>query len=848
MSEYLSLFLDELDEQLQILDAELLVLERDGVQTETIQRIFRAAHTLKGSSAAMGFEQIKDLTHWLENVFDHIRNEQIEVTPPMMTVIFDSVDCLKGLYRDIAMDQLGQTDVAPVINQLKEIELQVQTQPVHSNERLDRQRVSPDERLASMDEFQKEAVIQAQQLGYEVMTVYARMNADVEMKSARAWMVYHTCQELGEVIAANPPVEMIQEESQFQGELVFILVTSLKQQEVLDKLRQISQIDQLEVRAIASNLTDRGDLGLHEEVEISVHDEGKKVEQAIEPKVKPNQTIRVDVNRLEQLLNYVGELIIDNTRLQEVNNRLLGQFKDHQDLQLLNEISSHLNRVIGELQEGMMKTRMLPIEQLFNRFPRMVRDMAESLNKEIDFIIEGKETELDRTLIEEISDPIIHLLRNSADHGIESPEERVRAGKPRRGKLLLKAVHQENQIIISIADDGRGIDSQKLKSKAISKGFITREEAERMSAHELVSLIFRSGMSTAETVTDLSGRGVGMDIVRAKIEKLNGLIDIETSPGEGTVFTIKLPLTLAINRSLLVKINRNTYAIPLVNVIETVRLNPEAISTIQGQEVCIIRGTVFSLIRVSQKLHLNRKSDAGESRNNSIFVVIVGVADQRVCLVVDHMIGNQEIVIKSLGSFLGAVPYIAGATILGDGNVALILDVGSFVRDVGSKLLQRESGEGTRLESDNERQIVTFRLAAEQYALEIDQVREIITVPTISRIATAPSHIMGMINLRGKLVPMFNLHQCLNLPESHLDPSSRIIVVERAGTEFGILVDQVTEVLKLQRNEMAAPPPQVMSSGSRIIRGVYRMEDRFIYLLGMEDMIQTSDIQQIQHQ
>lgn len=846
MSEYFSLFLDELDEQLQILDAELLALEREGAQTETIQRIFRAAHTLKGSSAAMGFEQIKELTHWLENIFDHIRNQQIEITPPMMAVVFDSVDCLKALYQDIAMDRLGQTDVAPVINQLKEFDLHVKKQAVHSNERLETQLDTPDERLASMDEYQKEAVIQAQQLGYEVMAVYARMSADVEMKSARAWMVYHTCQELGEVIAAHPPVEMIQEESQFQGELEFILVTSLNQQEILSKLQQISQIDQLEVRQIVSNQGESENLGPQDEVEMPIQDEEPKTEQAIEPKIKPNQTIRVDVSRLEQLLNYVGELIIDNTRLQEVNNRLLGQFKDHQDLQLLNEISNHLNRVIGELQDGMMKTRMLPIEQLFNRFPRMVRDMAESLNKEIDFIIEGKETELDRTLIEEISDPIIHLLRNSADHGIESPEERVRAGKPRRGKLVLKAVRQENQIIISIADDGRGIDSQKLKNKAISKGFITREEAERMSAQELVSLIFRSGMSTAEAVTDLSGRGVGMDIVRAKIEKLNGLIDIETTPGEGTVFAIKLPLTLAINRSLFVKIEQNTYAIPLVNVIETVRLNPEEISTIQGQEVCIIRGTVFPLIRVSQKLRLNRKSDAAESPANSIFVFIVGVADQRVCLVVDHMIGNQEIVIKSLGSFLGAVPYIAGATILGDGNVALILDVGSFVRDVGSKLLLRETEEANRLESDREQQIVTFRLATEQYALEIDQVREIITVPTISRIATAPSHIMGMINLRGKLVPMFHLHQCLNLPESHLGPSSRIIVVEKAGTEFGILVDQVTEVLKLQRDEIEAPPPQVMSSSSKIIRGVYRIEDRFIYLLGMENMIQTSDLQQFE--
>jgi len=838
--------MDELGEQIQIIDEQLLHLERDGYQADTIEHIFRAAHTLKGSSAAMGFAKMTELTHHMENVLERIRNRQLSVDSSVVSAVFRSLDLIKSMNLAIGDGTLEQIDITEVKAQLRDLQQSGAAHLDYGNTSSVQVNALAETLIASLDEHQIDAMREAERGGYRIIALTACMSSDQEMKSARALIVFNHCQSLGEVVAAFPSVETIQEEEEFTGELAYLIFTNKSDPEIESEVGRISHVERLDYRFLASDQL--GEYRIEHQpiassrASVEVEQESESESRVKDTKVRVNQTVRVDVNRLEQLLNFVGELIIDNTRLQEVKNKLVGQFRDHPDLMSLHDISNHLSRVISELQEGMMKTRMMPIEQLFNRFPRMVRDIAEQLNKEIDLIVQGKETELDRTLIEEISDPIIHLLRNAADHGIELPDERERVGKPRRGKLIIRAEHVENQIVISIADDGKGIDPEKIKRKAIQRGFITEEDASRMGPKELVFLIFKSGMSTADVVTDLSGRGVGMDIVRAQIEKLNGIIDIDTSPGEGTVFTIKMPLTLAINRSLLVRQGEVTFAIPLVNVVETVRLAPDQITTIQGQEVCVIRGSVFPLIRMSQKLNLP-SSQEGTSRKGTVFVVIAGIADKRVCLVVDRMIGNQEIVIKSLGSYLGKIPYISGGTILGGGDVALILDIGSFVRDVGSKTNLHAAYEETDSSRVNrERQFITFVLGTEPYGLDIDAVKEIVAVPEISPLATSSSQVLGLINLRGKLVTVFDFRQCLHMPSQPVTSSSKIIVLETVGHEIGIMVDEVTDVLKIHQDDIEPAPNRIARSNPKAIRGVYKKDGRIVILLDAWDVLDLQDI------
>ncbi|PYI50728.1 chemotaxis protein CheW [Paenibacillus flagellatus] len=859
MSAYLGILMDELDEQLQILNEQLLELEHDGSNMETIQRIFRAAHTLKGSSAAMGFEHLKELTHAIENVFDKIRNRQLSVSSELVTVLFRAIDYIKVLKIAIIEERQSETDISPFIRMLDEAEHASAassgdaTAAPHEASAPAGHAWSPDIRGALQPYWND---------GFDVYSLRIALQPDAEMKQARIMIICNGLDESGHVLAMSPEADANAQDAVSEYRILF--ATKRDEETLSGALRLASQIDSFDIGRLDRDRAEAAEavaeppaetppsadvpaLGLSAEygqeacdpASAAPEEAGKTKAEA--SKVKVNPTVRVDVDRLEKLLNFVGELIIDNTRLLEVKNRLTQQFKDHSDIAVLNDISNHLSRVVSELQEGMMKTRMLPIEQLFNRFPRMLRDVALQAGKEIDFVMEGKETELDRTLIEEISDPLIHILRNAADHGIESPEERERLGKPRKGKLILKASHQENQIVISIADDGRGIDPQKIKQASIRKGFITPEEASRMTDKELVFLIFHSGMSTADKVTELSGRGVGMDIVRSHIEKLNGVIDIDTSPGEGTVFTIKLPLTLAIIRSLLVKLGQSTFAIPLVNVLEIVRLQPQEIQTIQGREVCVIRGTVFPLVRMHRRLRLDEPRD--DARDRRMFVVVLGIADKRVCLVVDKTLGNQEIVIKSLGRFVGDVPYISGSTILGNGNVALILDVGSVVKEEGSLLLSKEQdAQQKQLVRSRECQLVTFRLGTEHFALDIAKVKEIITVPAITKMVDAPANMLGMINLRGAVLPVFDLRQSFGFPGGEPTTRSRIIVIEAGSRDVGILIDQVTEVVKVQQSDIEAAPDHSARHDGKLIQGIYKQNDSFIVVLNIDYALRTEEL------
>jgi len=829
VSNYLGVFLDEVDEQLQILDAEILHLEKDPNNVKTIENIFRAAHTLKGSSASMGFEKMKECTHHLENIFDQIRQKKIQVTPSLVNVIFDCIDLIRRMKESIIDGTLDDMDIQPFIEQLEALHT---NQAIH-NSKLEQVQLAEESKL---DEYQKDVLRNGLTLGHNAFEIKIQLFKDSLMKSVRALLIQNAISEMGEIIASFPSVEVMENEDAFQGNMCFVVLTMRTKEELLDCISQLSEIEKSSITEISKTAIFNEPTSPKEQKEAEDAKSNQK-EKANKQKKKISSTVRVDVERLEYLMNLVGELVIDQTRLVDVRGRFSQMGMNTEDeFEILDDVTNHLTRVISELQEGMMKTRMLPIEQLFNRFPRMVRDTARQAGKEIDFVMEGKETELDRTLIEEISDPIIHLLRNAIDHGIESPEEREKLGKPANGRVVLRAFHEENHIVISITDDGRGIDPEKIKKASIEKGIITEEEARKMNDEDAMFFIFKSGLSTAEKVTDISGRGVGMDIVKTHIEKLNGVIDIQSTIGKGTTFTIKLPLTLAIIRSLLVKFGNKTFAIPLVNVLEIIRLNKSDIQIVNGQEVGLVRGRVLPLVRMKERLGLTTELDEKEKKRE--FVVVVGIAEKRVGIIADKMVGNQEIVIKSLGSYIGSPPFISGATIMGDGSIALILDVSSVVREHGTVLQEQNEDGSLKTEVNNEKQFVTFKLDAEEYGIEIEKVKDIILPPSITKVVEAPDELLGLMDLRGKMLPVIDLRKRFNLPDVPKGKKSRVIVVE-AEEDIGILVDEVTQVLKIAETSMETPQEADYSKLSSLIKGISKTEERIVLILDFEELLKS---------
>jgi two-component system, chemotaxis family, sensor kinase CheA len=840
MSAFLGIFLDEVEEQLQILDEEILVLEKDPRGKETIQKIFRAAHTLKGSSAAMGFVHMKELTHAMENVFDGIRHEQIQVDVPLINVIFECIDYLKSMKEAIVNGRKTNPDLGPLLHKLEDIKGNKDRANSREGELEEAVGVpAPVLQGWKLEEHQAAAIRASLAEGYRAMVIDICLSSHAPMKSVRTLLVHNNLKEVGEIIAAFPPINEMEDQGAEIDHPIFILVTPSSRQEVLHILEQISELEAVSIQLITEqNLpglslgqerTSRDRSAEHDAV---VRSEMGNTPQGDGGRIKVNPTVRVDVDRLEALMNLVGELVIDQTRLVEVKNRFVSGETLEDDKDILSDVTNHLTRVITELQEGMMKTRMLPIEQLFNRLPRVVRDVALKAGKDIELVIEGKETELDRTLIEEIGDPLIHLLRNAVDHGIERPDDRAASGKPRKGRLLLKAAHEENNIMITIRDDGKGMDPAKIKQSAVSKGMLTEEEAERLSDRDAIFLIFQSGFSTAEKVTDISGRGVGMDIVRTHIEKLNGVIDIDSTPGEGTTFTIKLPLTLAIIRSLLVKLSEQTFSVPLVNVLEIMNLSHDEVKMVKNREVAVVRGRVLPLVRMHKQLGLTEEKKESKKR---ILVVVIGLAEKRVGLIVEKTLANQEVVIKSLGKFLGNPPYLSGATILGDGNVALILDVGSIVKEEGTYELDQPMEESKKeLLREDETQLVTFMLDSEEYGLKIDQVKDIILVPSITRVVEAPPAVMGIANVRGCLVPVIDMRRRFCLAAQEKTKKSRVILVEHQQQAVGLYVDQVTGVIQVHNNTMEAPPAAVQGKSDAVIQGLCKLDSRMILLPRLE--------------
>jgi len=824
---YLGVFLDELEEQLLTLDHAILELETGGNARETIQRIFRAAHTLKGSSAAMGFNHMKEVTHKVESVFDLLRQERLAVSSPLINTLFGCIDYLK--HQREALRQ-GMAEERPEDGLLRKLDDCLERKAAAEAE-AGEQTV----RRAGWGSRELDEIARKREEGVPLYLASVTLERDSDMPTVRAMLVHRALTENGEVAAVDPPLSEWDDEALLLAEpIVFVVASSHPREEIEANVLQLSQIVDASVQEMET-LPEEADGAEGEACEpafAAASESGPAASSAAEGKAQIQQTVRVDVKRLEHLLDLVGELIIDNTRLQEVRKRLDESRKQAPEVALLGEVTDHLNRVIAELQEGMMKTRMLPIEQLFNRFPRLVRDLAQQAGKEIDFTIEGKETELDRTLIEEIGDPLIHILRNSADHGLESPEERERAGKPRKGRLLLQASHQENAIVIRAKDDGRGIDPAKIKRKAIHKGFIAEDQASRMTDKELISLIFHSGMSTADQVTELSGRGVGMDIVRSRIEKLNGLIEIDTELGEGTSITIKLPLTLAITRSLLVELGKHVFAIPLVHVLETFQLNSADIQSVHGKEICTVRGEIFPLVRLHDKL---RTEQNGSGKG---YAVMIGAADRRVCLFVDRLVANQEIVLKPLSSYLGQVSYASGASILGNGSIAYILDVNAVVREAGTAI---DSERENRLAKEAVRvaKRVTFLLGEQQYAFDIGQVKEIIRVPSLTQVASHSQETLGVVNLRGRLLPVIDFSARLGLAPAEVGEDSRVIVMSGGGTDIGVLVDSVAEVVSMSDDEVEETPAAIAGGTSEFIRGIHKRGEQLTVLLRMDALLES---------
>lgn len=635
MDEYKEMFAVESAEHLQSMNDALLSLEKDPANSETINVMFRAAHTLKGMSATMGYTNIKELTHNMENLMDRVRKNEIELDSSAIDVLFECLDTLEKMVE--TPEKSSEIDIAFLVDKLSKnnsgsVPLKNE-QTVLANNTSNNPRENPGTG--------------------NIYEITVTLHESCMLKSARSTVVMRNLSEIGEIIETVPPIKDLEDEK-FDREFKVIVSTTEDANKLEDAAKKVSEISKVEVKPHTGSKS-------REKIEDKTN-----VTEGSKTSIKSVQSVRVSIERLDSLMNLVGELIINKIRLM--------QLASVHKLDDLEETLASLNRLTNDLQEEIMASRMVPIEQIFNRFPRMVRDLAKNQEKEIDLVLEGGDIELDRTVLDEIGDPLVHILRNCIDHGIESPEVRKQNGKNGKGTIKLTARREKNHVVIEAVDDGKGMDPQRMRETAVKKGLMTQEEAAKLSDIEAINLSFMAGFSTAEEVTEISGRGVGMDVVRTKIGGMGGSIKLESVMGKGTLMRLKLPLTVAIIHSLMVKVGSDIYAIPITNVIRDLSIKKEEIKTIKGEEVVLIRGDVLPLIR------LHSIFDIKSNGSQELLVVVVERAGSNVGLVVDQVIGQQEVIIKNLeNNLLKGVKGFAGATILGDGNVALILDVGTLL-------------------------------------------------------------------------------------------------------------------------------------------------------------------------
>ncbi|PSL43950.1 two-component system chemotaxis sensor kinase CheA [Salsuginibacillus halophilus] len=696
-SEYLDVFIEESQEHLQTVNDSLLQLEKEPDDLSLVNEVFRSAHTLKGMAATMGFEDLAHLTHTMENVLDLIRNEELEASSEILDVVFDSVDDLEEMINDIAEGGSGKRDIQQIADQLEAIQRGEAPSAAGSAEvaaaNAQTEVGGGAQNLGeSYDEFELTVITQSKEQGFSPYQIRITLDENTMLKAARVYMVFEILEEAGEVIKSTPPVDELEEEN-FDHEFIVTLVTKESKEDLNERINRISEIQNIEIILI-----DPEELGENSEAESEPKTEAQgqsskdsaKAEspessqpvQQLEPQQqkkddkdettkKPseaNKTIRVSIERLDVLMNLFEELVIDRGRLEQISSEL--------DNNELSETVERMSRISGDLQEIILNMRMMPVDQVFNRFPRMVRSLSKDLGKKVNLDIYGAETELDRTIIDEIGDPLVHLIRNSIDHGIETPAERLDKGKSEEGTLVLRAYHSGNNVFIEIEDDGAGINQQKVINKALSNGVVTQEEIEKMSDEQIFGLLFESGLSTADQVTDVSGRGVGLDVVKNTFESLGGVVTVNSEQNVGSIFSIQLPLTLSIIDVMLVELQKEKYAIPLSSIVETAIVNKEDVYSAHNQKVIDFRGNVVPLVFLKNVFEVPEAGIEDEYYS----VVLVSKGEKMAGLVVDSLVGQHDVVLKSLGSYLTNVFAISGATILGDGQVALIVDTNALIK------------------------------------------------------------------------------------------------------------------------------------------------------------------------
>jgi two-component system chemotaxis sensor kinase CheA len=734
LSQYMGMYVDGSRENLDLMDKHLLALEQDTDNIEAVGEIFRAAHTLKGMSATMGFEKVAHLTHEMENVLDKFRNHTVAVTPEIIDILFETFDCLRTLVNDSIDSTDSNVDLEGISAKLAECvsgNSSEKTSPkpvsapsVSANKAFD-SGIDYSKELAEfpINEFEYQVLVEASQRNWHIFLLTVTLVQDCLLKAPRAFMVTRTLDEFScEILKSSPETKDIEEEK-FDLSFKLLVVGEVVLDNLKKAIEEISEIDSVKVLKLkpedflhlsgekpavaverrpsqteppkvvsAPNTAFQNEASAANRIRPAVEQKASTeslttgaapapaapsaktpAAKASSSERRASQTVRVDMHRLDELMNLVGELVINRTRLSDIG--ATHKLKD------LNETLTRVSQISSSLQSVVMQVRMVPIEQVFDRFPRMVRDLAKKLNKKINLVLEGKETEMDRTVIDEIGDPMVHLIRNSIDHGIEKPEERISKGKPEVGTITLSARHEGNNVLIEVKDDGKGVDPSVVGRLAVERGLFSQENLSKMPPEEIQKVIFLPGFSTAKEVSDLSGRGVGMDAVKAKLEDLNGVLDLESRVNEGSKVTIKLPLTLAILPALMVKIGAEMFAVPLGSVDETLDISKSDINIVQHQEVTLLRGDVLPIIRLRNILDVPTTPEEAkeiEEKTEEISIVVCSSGEKRAGFMVDELLGQQEIVIKSLGNLLGGLPGIMGATMRGDGSIALILDVPSF--------------------------------------------------------------------------------------------------------------------------------------------------------------------------
>ena len=697
VSQYLEIFIDESEEHLQTLSDCIMVLEKEPDNKDTINEVFRAAHSLKGMAGTMGFKRMQHLTHDMENVFQEVRSDHIKVTSGMIDLLFKCLDALEGYVDNIkSTSDEGTEDNEVIIKELNDFiaktEGAEETGNTETSEAKEAAPESTQEEKAGQEKIEltndeKKAIREAESNGQHIYVMTVHIQKDCLLKAARAFLVFKAVEDFGQILVYRPSSQDIEDEK-FEFEFSFFLASEESEDKIVAVAKAVSEIEKVDAEEIhldeyvkeaeAQEEQQAKDATAEQkEAPAEAPKAAEKKAPAANAKKQTNakpvtgRTVRVDIEKLDALMNQVSELIIAKNSLVSISSNESGEYQN----QSFHEQIEYLERITTNLHESVMKVRMVPIESVVNKFPRMIRDLSRKLGKKMELYMTGEDTELDRTVVDQIGDPLQHLLRNSADHGLEDNATRVERGKPEVGSIFLKAFQEGNNVIIEVGDDGNGIDVAAVRDKAVERGVITAEQAENMSQKEIINILFLPSFSMAKKITDISGRGVGLDVVKSNIEALGGDVEVRTQLGEGTTFIVRLPLTLAIIQALMVEIRDEKYAIALGSIsnIESIPVNE--IKYVQAQEVIHLRGAVIPLIRLDQVLDMEEKQEEPEN----LTVVIVKKGDSLAGLVVDNLIGQQEIVIKSLGKYINNNKIISGATILGDGEVALILDVNTLM-------------------------------------------------------------------------------------------------------------------------------------------------------------------------